>query len=250
MNVGGVGTEQPGAAHLAQFAVLAGRTAADVNADANAQFASEGPIVFGHFERGELRAAGSQGQCEELVIAGKILLGDALDVVRMLEAAVVPPRLHVEVGIAVGENAAHARLVQRRNGRVGMLRRVLDVRPVEQRGDARVDRAQRADQVSRVGVLGAIHRRENPQNVLEIFIEQRVGGDVAQDTFPDMAVRIDESRHDDPFGGVDHLRVLRAQIRPDRRNFRALDEDIGLPEVTDRGIQREHAPVLQKSSFD
>ena len=44
---------------------------------------------------------------------------------------------------------------------------------------------------------------------------------------------VDEARDDDVAGGVDDVRAVRLQVRPDRRDAVVLDEDVGsrqLPE--------------------
>ena len=141
VDVGGVGAEQTGLAHLAEPAVLARFADADVHADPAADLARQIPVVLRDFGRRELGAARRERQRDEPVARREVLLRDAADVVRVLQAAVVPPRAEVEVRRAVGEHGAEAPLLQRRDRRVGVLRRVLDVRPVEQRRDAGVDRA-------------------------------------------------------------------------------------------------------------
>ena len=53
-------------------------------------------------------------------------------------------------------------------------------------------------------------------------------------------VRIDEARHDDAAGGVDHRGGARMQVRPDGKDLLALDQHVGPREVADLRVQRHH----------
>ena len=148
--------------------------------------------------------------------------------------------------IAVGEHRAHPGLLQALDAGIGVLGRILDVRPIQHRGDASVDAAQRAEQVGDVGVLRHIVRAEFLLDQLDVVQQRAVRQRVAEEALPHVAVGIDEARHHHAFAGVDHLRVRRADVRLHRGNLLALDQDVGLLEVADGAVERKHAAALDQ----
>ena len=58
--------------------------------------------------------------------------------------------------------------------------------------------------------------------------EGNVGPDVAEEALPDVAVSVDESRHDDHPGSVDHLRLSVGEIAARLRDSATLDQDVGV----------------------
>jgi len=60
-----------------------------------------------------------------------------------------------------------------------VLRRVVDVRPVENAGDAAVDGAERAEIVAGINVIGRILRAERLLHGRDVIVERAVGQDVA-----------------------------------------------------------------------
>ena len=63
-----------------------------------------------------------------------------------------------------------------------------------------------------------------------------------------MHVGVDEARDDDPVGGVDHDRVARRDVGPDFADLAVLDQDIGLREIADRPVEREHDAALDQEA--
>ena len=118
------------------------------------------------------------------------------------------------------EDHARARLLERLDRGVGVLRRVEVVRPVEQRRDAAVERLERADQVAGVGVLGAVELAHRAVQAREVVRERPVGADVAEERLPGVAVRVDQARHDDAVGRVDDLGVAGVEVRARRPRSR------------------------------
>jgi len=59
-------------------------------------------------------------------------------------------------------------------------------------------------------------------------------------------VGIDEARHHDAVFRVDHLRVRRADVRLHRLYGLAFDQHVGLLEIADRAIERQHAAPLSR----
>ena len=75
--------------------------------------------------------------------------------------------------------------------------------------------------------------------------KQAIGKNAAQDRFVLMMMGVDESRHHDGVRGIDDL-ALRLQIRLDRSDFLALDQDIRDLEVADIAIESQHHATLQQ----
>ena len=91
---------------------------------------------------------------------------------------------------------------------VGVVGRVHDVRPVDERRDARVDALERAPQVGGVDVVGPVVRRELVEDVPEVGDQRVVRGARPDRRLPGVAVGVDEARDDDVAVGVDDLRVV------------------------------------------
>ena len=121
MDVGDVRAHRPGASGSS----CAGPV--DVQRDRRADLAADRPVRWD-------RTPVARASVSSWSVAGEVLLAQAADVVRIL---VLRPRR----ARAVGVDAADPRLPQPLDRGVGMLGRVGDVRPVEERGDARVDGA-------------------------------------------------------------------------------------------------------------
>jgi hypothetical protein len=119
-----------------------------------------------------------------------------------------------------------------------VVRRVVDVRPVDQRRDARVEALQRAGQVGRVDVLGPVERGERVEHLDEVVVERRVGGAAADRRLPGVPVGVDEAGHDEEALGLDDLGVG-ADVRLDRDDLAVLDEDIGVGKVAQLRVNRQ-----------
>ena len=139
---------------------------------------------------------------------------------------------------------------------VGMIGRVVDVRPVDERGDAGVDALERPGQVAGVDVLGAVQRREAVEHLHEVVVERGVGGAVADRRLPRVPVRVDEAGDHDVTRDVDHLGVG-GEVLPHLNDRVALDQDVAARDVPELRVHREHVPPSQQdpirhvvSSFD
>ena len=227
MDVGDVGPHQLGERQQLAAAV-------DVQGDGRADLAPRGPV--GGIERG------GEGQRDELVLAGEILATQPFDVAGIL--VLRPGRAG-----AVPVDRADARFLEAADRGVGVLGRVRDVRPVQQRGDPGVQRAPRAQEVAGVHVVGAVDPAGRRADVAEVVrIEPAVGQDVAELSLPGVPVGIDEARHDDHGRRVDLAR-RRPQIRPDRGDLAALDQHVGPVEVAQRGVHGEDHAALEQDAL-
>jgi hypothetical protein len=136
-----------------------------------------------------------------------------------------------------------------------VLGRVVDVRPVEERGDACVDRLQRAEVVARIDVLGPVRRSQLVEHEVEVATQAHVGGDAAYDGLPRVPVRVDEAGDDDAVLSVDHFGIARVERTAHRRDLVVLDEDVSAVHVADLRIHAEDVtaseqnPVGQGDSF-
>ena len=116
---------------------------------------------------------------------------------------------------AVGENSPRAGVEQPLDRPVGVLRGGEVVRPVQQRGDARVERFDRAEQVAGIRVLGPVALAQPGVHAPQVVEQGPVGGDVVKRRLPRVAMGVDESGHHDHPGGVDLLGVPDLEVRPD-----------------------------------
>ncbi len=89
-------------------------------------------------------------------MAARSVAVDRLDAAGVVGAE--PPVLKRRVREAEGEDRPDARLLEAPDGRVGVLGRVHDVRPVDERRDARVGAFEGAPQVGGVHVVGPVVR--------------------------------------------------------------------------------------------
>jgi len=164
-----VGTEPDGAFTFADGVELRGHAEAadDVRGDGDIELAPEipGSCVEARGLKVDL-AAHEHGH--ELVARREVLLLDAACVVRIRRTRrrslqIGPRALEItEDDPSLGVGAAFDRSV-------GVPGRVVDLRDVVRRRDARVELAERAEQLADVDVLRPVHRGERAQDVLEII---------------------------------------------------------------------------------
>ncbi len=110
--------------------------------------------------------------------------------------------------VAVGEHSPDARIAQTLEGAIGVLGGVVAMGEVEDRRDARFERFECADVVAGVDVLGGAVRRDGHAACpAEVVLERPVRADAAKGRLPCVPVGVDEARHDDMPGDVDHLGV-------------------------------------------
>ena len=186
---------------------------------------------------------GTQRQRQQLVRRAEIAALQPHDILRVA---------HVGSAAApVGVDRADAGFLQRSNTGVAVLRRVRDLRRVDRRGGAHVDHAERGDQHAGIGIRGRIGRRERVADVATIVgIEQAVGEDAPQQALVEMVMRVDEARHHDAIGGVDHRCVVvrNCDARPDFADLAVLDQHIGLREVADAAVEGEDDSALEQDA--
>src|SRR5262245_15450241 len=115
-----------------------------------------------------------------------------------------------------------------------MFRRSLNVRPVKQCGNSRVHRAEGADEIPDVCILWTERRSELSQHESDVpfaSFQWGICSDIAKQAFPDMAMRIYESRHDDHIRRVDHLRSVGRKVWTNPCNFCAFDQNIRISKI-------------------
>ena len=225
------GPSSPASPISCTFAVQAVAAHADVRGDARVRLTRELPVVARDLEVGELGTGRRERERDHLVLRREVLGGGPHEPARLAFLPLAPPRE------PIGEHRTQAGVVERLDHGVGVRRRALDVRPVEQRRDPGVDRAERRDEVADVGVLGSERRRELVQHVRDVArptLERDVGADVAQQAFPDVTVGVDEPGHHDHAGGVDHLGVAAVRSRPTSTIAVPVDQHVAARQIPDR----------------
>jgi hypothetical protein len=162
----------------------------------------------------------------------------------MLELAVRPP---LAAGRhAVGVDRADACVLQALDRRVGVVGRVVDVRPVEERRHARVQRLERAGVVADVDVLRAVEAADLAEHDREVVVERAGGQHAADRRLPRVPVRVDEAGHHDHPGRVDLLGVRDPEIPPDVHDLAVLDENLAARDVADGRVHRDDEAVADQ----
>ncbi|MCY1231285.1 hypothetical protein D9M72_437270 [compost metagenome] len=148
------------------------------------------------------------------------------------------------------EPAGDARVAQALRGGHGAVFGGLAVRVVEHGGHAGVDGLQAADQFCEVVVLG---RHRDDRAHLPLLVVRRVLGrtrlDQAAhvDDFPDVAVAVDQARHEDHAFRIDDFGIgRRLQVRADGGNAVAVDQQVTAVQVSQLGVSRQDAGVLDQ----
>jgi hypothetical protein len=150
---------------------------------------------------------------------------------------------------AVAVDGAQLGVLQAPDRLVGVLGRVRDVRPVEQRRHAGVDRLERAEVVARVDVLRPVGGGELVEHDVEVAAEADVRRDAADHGLPGVPMRVDEPGHDDAARDVDDLGLGRVDAVSDGRDALAFDEDVGSEEVPRPRIHREDVTAAEQNAL-
>ena len=208
------------------------------------EIAGELPVVLRDVRRRVAGRARGHRERQQLIVRLKVLFADAPDVFGMFARAVRPPLAADRDAVRV--DGADAGVGEPGDRGVGVLRRVVDVRPVEQRGDAGVERLERAHQVRDVDVLGAVLHADVVEHAGEVLVERAAREDAAHRRLPGVPVRVDEARHDDHPGGVDLFRIRRVEAAPDFDDLAVLHPDIAVGNLADVGIHRDDEAVADQ----
>ena len=185
-------------------------------------------------DRRELRSARGEGKGVQPVVGREIFVAHALDVLEVrLDIAWHRP---FAIRIAVAIDRPYARIEQALDRRIGVLGRVVEVRPVVERGHAGIERVERADVIGDVHVLGGIDLARDAANAAEILAERPIGGDAAQQALPGVAVGVDKAGDHDHVGAVDDIGVDIADIALYLGDLLAVDQDVAVGQHADFGI--------------
>jgi hypothetical protein len=149
-----------------------------------------------------------------------------------------------DAGLAVGVDRAAADLAQRTDRLVGVARRILDVRPVEERGHAGVERGEAPEQRGGIDVLRPEARPETLEQLHEHARQVPIDAGVTDRALPGVAVRIDEAGEDEVLGDVDRFDVAAVDPARDLLDFAVDDEHIA-GEFAEPVIDRDNEPATQ-----
>src|SRR5262249_8858069 len=136
----------------------------------------------------------------------------------------------------VRKDRSKARFLKRIDGRVGMLRRVDDVAPVEKGGYPGIDLIECSDEVSYVRVLRCIEPNDFPNEHTEIVIERPIRSNTAQCRLPEMNMAIDKTRHSNHATAVDFFNGPPPYVAADCYNFFIIDQQVARLDDSQRGI--------------
>jgi hypothetical protein len=240
-------TEQAGGRELGDRPVAAPFAVARVAADPQPELVREPPVLLGDLHRRELVAARREAQRHERVVGRQPPVAQAAHILgRVRERA---DRLPVPVSPAVTEDDPRPGLVERVERGVGVLRGVQVVRPVKQRGDPRIERLERADQVSGVGVGRPVQAAQRAVQAGEVVGQRPVGGDVAKQRLPGVAMGVDQPGQHEAVGGVDDLGVTDAEVCADGDDRAILDQHLAGVEIPELGVDRDDGTALDQRAL-
>jgi hypothetical protein len=143
---------------------------------------------------------------------------------------------------AVQEDAADAGVLQCKQVGIGMFRRGQVVGPVSDRGDSCVEGLQRPPQGTGIAVGGFVERRDPSDHRSGVPDQRDLSGAAAEGALPDMPVRVHQTRHDEPTGRFDdvRLRQIRSQARADSGDPAVSDEYVGRRQVAEVRVEGDH----------
>src|ERR1700730_7876195 len=147
---------------------------------------------------------------------------------------------------AVCVDGADAGLPQAADRFVRMLRRVADMRPVEERGNPGIERLERADEVGGVDVVGAVMRADVAEHLREVLIECAAWQDAANRRLPRVPVRVDEPRHDDAIGRIDDLGIPGLDRPADLLDRAVFNQHVAAGQVAGVFLQRQDIPAANQ----
>ena len=160
-----------------------------------------------------------------------------------------PPVHERGIGEAEGEHRPDARLLERRHRGVGMLGRVHDVGPVDERRDAGVDAFECTPLGRRVDVLRSVVRGELVEDRAEVGDQGEVGGAGPDARLPCVPMGVDEAGDDDVAGRIDDPGVVGRQVGADRSDLVVHDQDVRLRHLAELGVLGQHDPAAYEDSI-
>ncbi|VTN16346.1 Uncharacterised protein [Raoultella terrigena] len=110
-------------------------------------------------------------------------------------------------------NGTNAGIKQGLHGGIGMRCGSAVVRVIDHHGDARVNSAQRRQQVANIDIGRTVIFSEGEVRGVAVVVQ--AGGvwvNAAQLSFPCVTMRIDHSRHGDHVGGINDMRTLHIKV--------------------------------------
>jgi hypothetical protein len=182
----------------------------------------------------------SERQRQQLILRVEVCALQPQDVLRVLSGGSETPRVCVD--------RADAGIRKRANAGVAVLRRMTDLGQVHNCGRAHVYQAERRYKYSGIDVGGLKGRCQFGLNVpIIVGIKNSVRHDAAQDALIRVAVGIDESGNQNVVCSVDDGCFCRHRnIRPHRGDLAILDQHVGLDEVSDLAVERQHHAAFEK----
>ena len=247
-----VGAEQAGLGHpriaVRHHAVLAPPR---VRRRYEAELARHADVVLDHLPGAPIGAEDRHGQRDAAIVARQPPLAQGFDALARMRhlgerrAGFEPDRLRG----AVGEHCADAAIDKAVDRALGVFDGGDVVAPVDQRCDAGVDLSERPHQVGDVVVLGLVARRQVGMDMLEIIRRHPLRADAAQRRLPGVHVGVDQARHHDLVGGVDHLVGGRAEVAAHGLDGVAVVKELAIFHLADLGIERDQPAALDENAL-
>jgi hypothetical protein len=144
---------------------------------------------------------------------------------------------------------ANAGIVERVERSAGMPRAARRMAGVDNGGNAGVERGDRRQLRAEIHVERAIVRAQRLGDNIDIGEEiVDIGHHAPHHAEPHVMVRVDQARHHDAVGGVDHQCVIRPEARADRGDAVTLDQNVADWEIGNLGVQRDHGSALEEGA--
>src|SRR5438046_3025563 len=137
--------------------MLTGRANTYVYGNVGIEFARQLPLTLCRIKRCKFWPGGRESEGDQLIFGREILPSDISNPVILARFGVFPPR------VAIGKDRADTRFLNGPNDRISMFPCGLNVRPVEDGGYSRINRAQESDKVANISIFRPIDRGKGVQ---------------------------------------------------------------------------------------
>ena len=137
---------------------------------------------------------------------------------------------------------------QRVDSRIRVGRRIDNMAPVEQRGDAGIDLVKRPDQVADIDILRGVKPNHLADQHAEIMVEGPVRGDAAQRRLPKVKWPLIKSGHGDHATAVDLDHRPTTKVSTDRDDLAIVDQYVAGLDDAELCIHRNNGCALHSYS--
>ncbi len=157
---------------------------------------------------------------------------------------------------AVAKDGSHPALLKAAKHGISMLRGILDMRPVKEGRNARIQGLKGSNERANIGIFGSIDRTKFRENTTRVITKVAIGGKLFERAFPGMSMGINQAWHHDHPTRVNHGTLRDFHIGLNGANKRTFYEDISTRKgakffvsCNDRAVLNHKSLRHQRSSF-